>query len=336
MTQPLSVVLIGGGRIAVGNVGLAGDVPLSHAAAIRAVGGEVAQLTAVVEPDASRRAKLAQDGLPVMADMAQVPVDPLEVVVIATPSDVRKQPFEQALARTPSAIVVEKPLSPASEEAREMVRLADQAGVPVFVNYNRRTDDRIRNRIGRLVQAGVKGIHVAYGRGMANYASHAVDLIRFGWGDVRSVRWLSGLAAGSRGIDPSPGFAMTLECGMSAVFQGYEGLDYDLFDLRFRTASGEVTFLAGGAEIVDRRADPGRYYDGYSHLGDGMSDRAAVAGFTGLYRQLQAVLTGGNRSDLCSGKDALATAAVLDAVGQSSKQDGAPVRPAYSIGNGKE
>ena len=336
MTQPLSVVLVGGGRIAVGNIGLAGDVPLSHAAAIQAVGDTVAQLAAVVEPEPSRRAKLAQDGLPVVADLAEVPARPSDVVVIATPSNIRKQPFELALARKPSAIVVEKPLSPASEEAREMVRLAEKAGVPVFVNYNRRTDDRMRDWIGRLQQAGVKGVHVAYGRGLANYASHAIDLIRFGWGDVRSIRWLSGEAVGNPATDPSPSFAMTMENGVTAIFQGYEGLSYDLLDLRFQTALGEVTFLAGGAEILDRRAEPGRYYDGYSHLGEGTSDRAPVAGFTGLYRQLQTLLTGGGGSDLCFGTDALATAAVLDAVKQSSKRDGASVRPAHSIGNGKE
>ncbi|MDF1750879.1 MAG: Gfo/Idh/MocA family oxidoreductase [Alphaproteobacteria bacterium] len=336
MTRPLSVVLVGGGRIAVGNAGLARGVSLSHASAIRAVGHAVANLSAVVEPDAMQRTKIAQEVLHVAADLEEVPTGSLEVIVIATPSAIRRQPFEAALERQPSAIVVEKPLSVDFNEARDLIHKASEAKIPIFVNFNRRTDDRIASWMGRLREAGVAAAYIAYGRGMANYASHAVDLVQFGWGPVQSVRWLSGETNGKPGFDPSPSFALTMYNGMTVVFQGFESLDYDLFDLRFRSQSGEVTFLAGGAEILDQKPEVGRYYNGYSHLGEGLRNRAPVSGFEGMYRQLHALLNGESQSDLCSGEDALATAAVLEAVKQSSMQAGAEVRPALWLNAGKE
>lgn len=321
----LSVILIGAGRIAVGNRDLAGEIPLSHAAAVAAVGPEIAEIAAIVEADDQKRGSLEQAGYPVFARLADVPRHRDEVVVICTPSAIRKAPVVEAVRRGVSAIVVEKPLAVSLEEAASLNEVAAAAGVPLFVNFNRRTDERIAKHISAVAGMTPSGVTVSYGRGMSNYASHALDLITCAWGAIGAVRWLSG-AIGSN-EDPSPTFVASLECGVIATFMGHEGLDYDLLDIVFTAKEGMVVFDTGGAEVTLRLPEDGRHYKGYRHLADEPKDAAPVTGFVGLYRSLARTLASGDSPLICTGQQAVDNAAVLEAVRLSAARMGQPVVP---------
>jgi len=329
--EPLQVILIGAGRIAMGNDGLAGETPLSHAAAIRHT--ESAVLTGVVDSDPARRLEATTRGLPVFQTLSDVPdrSGSPEIVTICTPPSVRLSPITDALKRGASAVVVEKPLAADLKTAMQIASLARSQDVPIFVNFNRRTDTRIAAAVDAVRGRKPVSAHVTYGRGMHNYASHALDLLIQVFGPVADVRWICGGL--ETNADPTPSFSLRFEDGSSALFSGLPGLAYDLFDISIWCESSKVTFVAGGAEIVTEAAEANRFYNGYTHLSAGTIDRAPVAGFTEIYSTLAAYIKQNDPVALCSAEEALHNAAVLEAVRISAERDGAAVAPGRILEN---
>jgi predicted dehydrogenase len=128
VTPPLRLALIGCGRAA----------ERLWLPAVRAV--TATRLTAVVDPRADRRELIGRSGaaqrLFERADalFASASVD---AAIVATPPETHATVARLALvAGVP--VLVEKPLAPHPEEAREIAALVEKTGVPLMVGFNRR------------------------------------------------------------------------------------------------------------------------------------------------------------------------------------------------------
>jgi len=325
----LEIVLVGAGRIATGNRDLAGATPLSHLAAIRDVGPDVAVLRALIEPDEGAREGARADwpeaaAAESAADLAELRDLQGAVAVICTPTAVRRDPIEAAIRGGVRAIVVEKPLASTAAEARALHRAARAAGVPLVVNYNRRFDGRIVDAMTRVC-GEVRSAELRYGRGLWNYASHMLDLLVSRCGPIETVQWISGLCP-APGADANPSFALILRDGTPVAALGHEGLDYDLLDLVLTTRSGRLSLLTGGAEIVVDAPQDDLYYKGYRHLTTGSAERGVAAGFSELYRALHDWLVGGVDFVGCNSAQAVHLADACEAISVSAAREGAAVR----------
>ncbi|MEQ8603693.1 MAG: Gfo/Idh/MocA family oxidoreductase [Marivibrio sp.] len=325
----LEVVLVGAGRIAVGNHGLAGATPLSHLAAIRDVGAQIAVLRALVEPNEDARERARADWPEVAAaecapDMADLPDLKGAVAVICTPSSVRRNPVEAAIRGGALAVVVEKPLAQTADEARALHAAAKAAGVPLVVNYNRRFDARIADAMRRGCE-DVRSAELRYARGLWNYASHMLDLLVSRCGPIETVQWIAG-ACPDAAADANPSFALTFRSGIPVAALGHEGLDYDLLDLVLTTRAGRLRLLTGGAEIAVDAPQDDLHYKGYRHLATGPAERGAAAGFSGLYRALHDWLVGGLAFVGCDSAQAVHLAEAFEAISVSASRNGASIR----------
>ena len=106
-----SLVLVGLGRMAVGNRDLAGELPLSHADAALAAGGFA--ITGLVDPDPARRTAAAArfPGVPAVACLAELPISTGEVIAICAPTAAHAGLAAESLQRQPKVVVVEKPMA---------------------------------------------------------------------------------------------------------------------------------------------------------------------------------------------------------------------------------
>jgi predicted dehydrogenase len=142
-------------RVALLGYGLAGST--FHAQLIAAV--PVMRLATVVtaNPERAERARSEHPGVEVEpnADAVWERAGEHDLVVIATPNETHRELALRAI-ELGLATVVDKPLAPSSEAAREIVEAADAAGVPLTVFHNRRWDsDQLTLR--RLIAEGALG-----------------------------------------------------------------------------------------------------------------------------------------------------------------------------------
>jgi len=325
----IPVVIVGLGRIGAGNVGLAGELPLSHLAAARATPGLA--VAGLVDPDpqaraAARRVYPTIDGKRLVGDVSDLPEGTGEVIAICTPTAIHATTLARALARRPRLIIVEKPLAASLAEARRMAVSAEAAGVALRVNFQRRFDPRLARWRARA-PASPRAIVMRYGNGLMNYGSHMIDLLLDWYGPVETVQALGALE--SRSADPSPSFRCRMAAGFDAVAIGFDGLDYDQLEIDVFGLKERLELRAGGAEIRRHIPVEGLYYKSYRHLAEieAERDRGLVGGFVELYAAITAHLKEGAPLGGCDGGMALAGMAVLDAVQRSAAAVGAAVKP---------
>jgi len=302
--------------------------PLSHIGAILAVDG--VHLKAVVDPsDTARTASshLWEDrtsALFAQSIKALGDISP-NVVVLCTPTSSRERDALEALKLSPNLLVVEKPLATSVESARRILRAAEDAGVALLVNYNRRFDPSTTH-FRSLFPGTPVSIVGRYGKGLANYASHMVDLLGAWHGPVTGVQAISD----SRALDQdlSVSFRMRFESGPDAYVLSLDDLSYDQFEIDFFFADRQMSYLAGGAERQLRFAKPDIHYRGYKHL-TVLPDETwhgQIGGFVELYGAIRDHFSEARPLEGCSGPDAIQGLEVLEAVEESSRKGGQVVR----------
>ena len=324
------VVIVGLGRIGAGTG--VGNAVSNHLVAVQTVPNLA--IAGLVERDPDARARV-QSLYPELAanlveDLAALPARTGELIVICTPASARLAMVEQALARRPCMIVVEKPMAGSIEEARRIVSAAAAANVELRVNFHRRFDPRHR-RWQSAAPKQPRAIVMRYGKGLMNYGSHLIDWLLDWYGPIEAVQALSGQPS-SDVLDPSISisFRCRMAAGFDAVAVGIDGLDYDQFEIDIMGQTESLSLTAGGADIRRHAAVKDLHYPGYSQLAevDGERDVGRVGGFSELYAAIDLHLREGATLGGCDGVAALAGMAVLDAVRRSADAGGLILAPA--------
>ena len=106
-----TAAIIGLGRIGAGNQGLAGQIPMSHLAAILAT--PQLRIVALVDPDAAMRGQVdtgapEMDGVTI-AESIDAVRGSADVVAICTPAETHAPILKQALRLSPRVVICEKP-----------------------------------------------------------------------------------------------------------------------------------------------------------------------------------------------------------------------------------
>ena len=109
-----------------------------------------------------------------------------DFLFIATPNGRHAEDASDAIAQSPRAILVEKPLAPDPDAADALLRLAESHNVPLLVDYPRREHSAIV-AVGEKVEAGTLGRPVTgtfvYSGDAGHAATHMVDLFQGWWGN---------------------------------------------------------------------------------------------------------------------------------------------------------
>jgi len=135
--------------------GLAGRA--FHAPVIRSVHG--LRLAAILQRSGNEASELYADARIVRSVEELLAISDIRLIVIATPNDTHYSIARQCLAAGRD-VVVDKPLTPTLEEARDLVRFAQQRGRLLTVYQNRRYDGDFQavhqivssGRLGRIVR----------------------------------------------------------------------------------------------------------------------------------------------------------------------------------------
>ena len=171
-----------------------------------------AKLVAVCDPDRARAdAIAAKFGVPAHDDMdGFLARKDIDAVAVLTPSGLHPQ-HVIACARSGKHVVVEKPMALRLQDADDMIRACDEAGVKLFIVKQNRFNVPVvkarealdAGRFGRLILGTVRvrwcrdqayydrdawrGTWAYDGGVLTNQASHHIDMLEWFFGDVVSV-----------------------------------------------------------------------------------------------------------------------------------------------------
>lgn len=322
----IRAIVLGLGAIGSGSGAPAKFSSRSHVGAILATPGINLVGTVDPSPDARARAgahwKFGPDTV-LAADIAEIPAGPIDVVVICGPVDSRKGTILAATRLSPRVLIVEKPLARTQDEGRTLLAAARTAGSTVLVPFQRRFDARHAALRDTLSERPVS-IVVRYSKGLLNYGSHFVDFLLSGFGSVNSVQAFGPLPAG---VDPNVSFRCRMKAGFDAWAIGLNDLNYDQFEIDLFFPGSRVELRNGGVEILRHASVPDLYYPGYVQLGEpqALFPPAPVSGLPEMYLAVCDHLISGAPLPGCSGEEAQAGLAVLDAVRKSASLGGQEV-----------
>lgn len=231
-----------------------------------------------------------------------------DVVVIASPTGTHGSVLRDVLRwSSPRMILCEKPLSCAVEEAREMVRLCGERGIPLYVNYPRRSDPGPLE-IARRIRSGeialpVKGV-AWYSKGIYNNGSHMINLLEMWLGPHLGASRVPGILEGN---DPEPDGFVTFQGGSVALLSAREE-DYSHYAIELISPSGRLRYERGGELISWEAAEPDPLFPPSRRLAD--APEIIPNGRDAYQRHVaveMAAALDGKPSSLCTGLQALQT-----------------------------
>ncbi len=319
MAEPKRCLVIGLGQIGAGyDIDAPADGGIyTHARAASLHPAFV--LVGGVDPLAAQRGRFAERyGVPVFASIAEaMQARSPHIVAIATPADMHLEHVREVLAAgRPQVLLCEKPLALTEAEGEQLVKLCDEAGTRLFVNFIRRSEpgavDVARRIAAGTIQAPLKGAFW-YSKGLYNNGSHFINLQQYWLGDVRETVVL---AKGRRwaGVDPEPDVRLVFERG-TVVLQAAREEAFSFYGGEFISPSGRLVYGSGGSSIAWQGVVRDDNFAGYSVLSpvveniDNDMDRYQWH----VYEQLSRCISG-QAYELCSGGEALATLRVVSVI----------------------
>lgn len=248
----IRVGLVGLGRIGYRYDCERDDLIISHFKAI--MDNRNFKLCWVADEDAQNRARVLERIPQDCRVMSEVPVDrpetAVDLVVVATSTASHLSVVKQALAVSPKAILCEKPVGVSLAESQEIARLCSEAGVPLYVNYMRRCEPAVQ-RIQKAITSGEMGDFYKavcwYSGGIANNASHFIDLMQFWFGEIRQAEVLA--PPRQAGADPDFDFRLAFEQGLSCYFLAGSEADFGSKEIELLGTQGVLRYLRGGFDV---------------------------------------------------------------------------------------
>lgn len=288
------------------------------------------QLVAVadVKPEALALARGLFTGVATFADYREMlaALRP-DIVSVATQEEAHAEVVEACARAGVRAIVCEKPLARAVEDARRMIDVCARAGALLFVNHSRRFDSTVRHvrdelaagAIGQVVQATCY-----YTNGLFNTGAHLVDLLRFLLDS--DVRWV--LAVGNEQGTVPPGDAavdalVEFASGARAVLQCLDVRDYSVFDVHLYGRGGALALTRFGYEVERTRLTPRADVAGLLELDlDGRTREGCARSFMESMAAHVVDCLDGRDRPVSRGEDGLAALETLHALRESASRGG--------------
>ncbi|HSO17977.1 MAG TPA: Gfo/Idh/MocA family oxidoreductase, partial [Desulfosarcina sp.] len=255
-----------------------------------------------------------------------------DILSVATPDETHEEIIGDALRceKPPRLIFCEKPLAQSVDRARELCREAGRRRVTLCVDYVRRWDENHRRLKDWIREGGLgslEAVNGCYVRGLSHNGCQMINLIRYLFGPVDTVRACGPAHLGSFPGDPSLDLCMMMESGLRVHLTGLDqgGYGFSIFELDIFGQKGRVRIVEGGqqAQVFMVRPDP--QFPNFCKLHPvafTWDKRAYGQALIGAGRQMAAFLSGGGELADNQAEEALADLMVIEAARASALSGG--------------
>jgi predicted dehydrogenase len=236
----------------------------------------------------------------------------VDLVVIATPTSTHDQVLKRTVELSePKMILCEKPLSDDLQQAREMVDRCAGLGIPLFVNYVRRSEPGV-NQVKQRIVSGEIAVPVRgvawYSNGWIHNASHFVNLLEHWIGPILSAQTLS--VEGSNESNTDPDVRVEFRNG-AVIFLALSGGPASHHSLEILAPNGRLRYDLGGESITWQGALP----DHHTGIASLELEPHTIPSDMRRYQwhvadQIAAALDG-ESFELCTGREALTSLEIM-------------------------
>lgn len=298
---PLRAVVVGCGNVGSGyDEGRDGIPPLSHAGAY-AADPDIELLGGVDASEAARARFEARWGRPCVASLHEAAerFGTIDVASLSTPPTARLDELRGIADLGCRAVWCEKPMATTAADARALAELAADCTIGVVVNFLRRFDPVHRRVAAMLGGEGPVHVDVRCNGDLANYGSHALDLVRWWLGGATEVAAVGGpgdaVVASIRG----PGGTGTVAIVPTAAA--------DVFDVHAWSGARRVALTRNGEVLAVGDPEPSALWPTYRSLGPGsvVDDGGLAAAMGGAVAELVALARHGS-PPACGAADGVA------------------------------
>lgn len=258
-----SVVVIGAGNIAGGYDTPASPQILTHLHAIKSEPRFAC--AALFDLDTGRAGAMGTVwDVPVAATLDEVLALSFDVAVIAVPDPHHATYLEHMLGHDAGLVLCEKPLTQDIAQARDIAARYKAAGKMLMVNYQRRFEESVHELRERLVSGALgKSLSGAvwYSKGIRHNGSHAIDLLRFLFGEVQAT-------IGRRKtfdfteVDPSVGGTVRFNDVDIELIVGDERL-FSIFEIDLLFEKARYRYSQSGMQLERFEVRPDPVFPGY-------------------------------------------------------------------------
>ncbi|MEM5493310.1 Gfo/Idh/MocA family oxidoreductase [Hoeflea sp. AS16] len=258
-----SAVVIGAGNIAGGYDSPGSPQILTHLHALRSDPRFVCEALYDLDTDRARQMGSLW-GVPVAETLEEVLQRPFDVAVIAVPDPHHATYLEQLAGHDVGLVLCEKPLTQDIDQAREIAARYKAAGRTLMVNYQRRFEQSVR-RLRTDIDAGALGQPLSgavwYSKGIRHNGSHAIDLLRFLFGEVQAT-------IGRRKtfdfteVDPSVSGTVRFSNVDIELLTGDERL-FSIFEIDLLFEKGRYRYSQSGMQLERFEVRPDPVFPGY-------------------------------------------------------------------------
>lgn len=291
----ISVGLAGLGRIGFQYDSDRDDLLISHFKAIK--DNPDFQLRWVADPNPENRARVREELPKNCATTEAIPEMPVDLVVVATDTRSHMTAVGSALRCSPKVIFCEKPVGMSLKETLHIAQLCESAQVALYVNYMRRCEPAVKH-IQRLITSAELGEFYKavcwYSGGIANNASHFIDLLQFWFGDVCRAELLA--PPQSTNADPDFDFRLQFTSGLFCYFLAGNEAHFGSKEIELLGTTGSLRYLRGGFDVQFHRKKPHEKFSNYVAYGvQGESINTDYSHFMRhVYQHLQASVLAGH------------------------------------------
>jgi predicted dehydrogenase len=246
----------------------------------------------------------------------------LDILSVSTPDSTHYQVIKDIFSVPNSirGILCEKPLAATSQEAEEIIRIAEKYKVILAVMYMRRHAQNYQAlkdflRKGKLGE--IQAIAGWYTKGVFHNGTHWLDALRYFAGEVEWVMAWNRLSDSQE--DPTLDLVLGLRNRGIASLHALDSNAFTVFEMDIVGTRGRVRILDSGFEIEHSTVIESKRYSGYKELGSSpvaFGDRQNLM-LHAVEDLVQAIKIGVGVK--CSGQDGVAVLKIVEAALESAK-----------------
>tara|TARA_X000000950_G_scaffold289243_1_gene411166 strand:+ start:11133 stop:12092 length:960 start_codon:yes stop_codon:yes gene_type:complete len=241
-----------------------------------------------------------------------------DIVSICVPSNSILDVVKEFSNKLPKLFFLEKPVLVNYNLSKKLIEAINKT--PTAVNYHRSWDPS-HNIFFNHIHKNKKviSIRVLYNKGMFNYSSHAIALLIKNFGKVIKVKTIDFQSHNKKKNDPSYSFILDFKNGIKALFQGFDEVSYDLFELEILTNKGLFSIKSAGCRKRVELPKKNFFYKDYNQLTD-VSYPIKDGQIEGLDQAIQNItnfLDGKDKNLLCDLTTSLEVSKVISEVSKN-------------------
>jgi len=193
-----------------------------------------------------------------------------EIVYVCVPTKNHIKVLKTILHYNPKVVICEKPLSDDMKKTRAIVREYKKRNIALGVNYTRRFDttiNELKTNIQKRKYGSFLNSSMIYTKGILHNGSHAIDLLRYFFGEVDSYKILDIGIDHIKTKDPSLDVFLKFRNGAKTYLMAGEEESYSIFEFDMLFSKMRIKFHQFGLQysIQNVRKDP--VFPGYKDLG---------------------------------------------------------------------